>query len=93
MPLSCATFCHQIAHHAAPFLPISVGIREFRATCVRFQERKKLGGDGLVHIFWGFREQKLHIFRASAQILHAWRGGFTDVVPLFCMSVLFVGVI
>ena len=32
-----------------------------------------------------FREQKQHIFRASAQILHAWRGGFADVVFHICL--------
>ena len=59
-----------------------VGTHEFCATCVRFQEREKYWNDGQVHVFWGFWEQKQHIFRASAQILHAWRGGFTDVVFL-----------
>ena len=84
--------CHQITHHAVHFLPFLVGTHEFGSTCVRFQEREKYWNDGLVHVFWDFWEQKQHTFRASAQILHAWRGGFTDVVPLFCMSGLFVGV-
>lgn len=65
-----------------------VGMHEFCATCVRFQEREKYWNDGQVHVFWGFWEQKQHIFRASTQVLHAWRGGFADVVFHICLACL-----
>ena len=65
---------HQIAHHAAHFLPAAVGIHEFCSTYVRSQGRKKGGHQRLMHVLRRLREQKLHTFRASAQVWHAWRG-------------------
>ena len=88
MNLSCATFCHQIAHHAAHFLPAAVGMHKFCATCLHSQDRKKFCDERLVHAFWRLREQKRQIFRAFAQIWHGWRGWFTDVVLHFCLVCL-----
>ena len=75
---------HQIAHHAAHFLPFSVGTHEFGSTCVRFQEREKFWNDRLMYVFCRFREKKRQIFRASARIWHAWRG---DLLMLYFFSV------
>ena len=87
-PFPAPPICHQIAHHAVHFLPFLVWTHEFGSTCVRFQEREKYWNDGLVHVFWDFFIEKQHIFRASAQILHAWRGGFADVILHFCLACL-----
>ena len=75
----------QIAHHAAHFLPFLVGTHEFGSTCVRFQEREKYRNDGLMYVFCRFREKKRQIFRASAQVLHAWRGDFANDLSRFCI--------
>ncbi len=85
LPFPAPPICHQIAHHAAYFLPFLVGTHEFCATCVRFQEREKYWNDGLMYVFCRFREKKRQIFRASARILHAWRGDFADVLSRFCI--------
>ena len=90
LPFPAPLICHQIAHHAAHFLQILVGTRKFCATYVRFQEREKYWNDGLMYVFCRFREKKRQIFRASAQVLHAWRGGFADVVFHICLVYLSV---
>ena len=68
LPFPAPPICHQIAHHAAHFLPFLVGTHEFCATCVRFQEREKYWNDGLMYVFCRFREKKRQFFRASAQV-------------------------
>ena len=85
LPFPAPPICHQIAHHAAHFLPFLVGTHEFGFACVRFQEREKFWNDGLMYVFCRFREKKRQIFRASAQVLHAWRGDFADDLSRFCI--------
>ena len=85
LPFPAPPICHQIAHHAAYFLPFLVGTHEFCATCVRFQEREKFWNDGLMYVFCRFREKKRQIFRASALFWHAWRGDFADDLSRFCI--------
>ena len=85
LPFPAPPICHQIAHHAAYFLPFLVGTHEFGFTCVRFQEREKYWNDGLVYVFCRFREKKRHIFRASALFWHAWRDDFADDLSRFCI--------
>ena len=87
LPFPAPPICYQIAHHTAYFLPFLVGTHEFCATCVRFHEREKYWNDGQMHVFWGFWEQKQHIFRASAQVLHARKGGFTMSCFISVLSV------
>ena len=70
---------------SAHFLPISVGVCEFRATCLRSETRKKFCNERLMYVFCRFREKKRQIFRASARIWHAWRGDFADVLSRFCI--------
>lgn len=71
---------------SAHFLPISVGVCEFRATCLRSETRKKFCNERLMYVFCRFREKKRQIFRALAHIWHAWRG---DLLILYFISVLF----
>ena len=50
-----------------------------------FKREKKYWNDGLMYVFCRFREKKRQIFRASAQVLHAWRGDFADDLSRFCI--------
>ena len=84
-PFPAPPICRQIAHHAAHFLQILVGTRKFCTTYVRFQEREKYWNDGLMYVFCRFQSLKRQIFRASAQVLHAWRGDFADDLSRFCI--------
>ena len=85
LPFPAPPICHQIAPHAAHFLPFSVGTHEFCVTYVRFHEREKFWNDGLMYVFCRFREKKRQFFRASALFWHAWRGDFADDLSRFCI--------
>lgn len=51
---------------------------------------KSIGTNDRHMSFDVFESKKRQIFRDFAQILHAWRGGLTDILPNNCISVLFV---
>ena len=57
---------------------------KFRSVYVCAKDREKHGDNGLVHVFWHLREQKLHAFGAFSKPWHSRRGGFAEVVFNIC---------
>ena len=57
-----AWIAHNIGHYAHRLLPNEVEMLKFRAADVSAKYREKHRNHGLVHVFWGLREQNLDAF-------------------------------
>ena len=62
LPLFTARIAYNIGHYAHRLLPNEVEVLNFRAADVSAKYREKHRKQGLVHVFWGLREQNLDAF-------------------------------
>lgn len=70
---------------SAHFLPISVGVCEFRATCLRSEAKKKFCNERLMYVFCRFREKNGKF--PVLQPVFGMHGGV--ILPMFCHGSVF----